>query len=154
MATRHKAGILLYRRAADGAVEVLIGHRGGPSYVGRDERSWSIPKGGHAPDDDPFDAARREFEEEVGCSVPATDFVPLGEVDTRTLLRVWAAEGDLDAATAHSGTFQLEWPPGSKRVREYLEFDRIAWVPLTEARRKLLETQVAFLDRLQQHLAG
>ena len=38
------AGLLLYR-VADGVVEVLIGHPGGPFWARKDEGAWSIPKG-------------------------------------------------------------------------------------------------------------
>jgi predicted NUDIX family NTP pyrophosphohydrolase len=153
VATRHGAGIVLYRRAP-GGVEVLIGHRGGPSYVDVDDGGWSIPKGGHAPDDDPFAAALREFEEEVGLPVPTAHVTPLGTVEAGKLLRVWAAEGDLDAAAAHSVAFELEWPPGSGRRQEFPEFDRVAWVPLAEARRCLVPGQVPLLDRLEEHLGS
>lgn len=151
MATRHGAGIVLFRRTPAG-VEVLIGHRGGPDWAGVDDHAWSIPKGGHAPDDDPFEAALREFEEEVGLPVPTAEFTPLGTIEAGKLLSVWAAEGDVDETAARSVTFELEWPPGSGRRQEFLEFDRVAWVPLPEARRRLVEGQVPLLDRLEAHV--
>ena len=40
------AGLLLYR-VTDGAVEVLIGHPGGPFWARKDDGAWSIPKGDH-----------------------------------------------------------------------------------------------------------
>ena len=38
------AGLLLYR-VRDGALEVLLGHMGGPFWARRDAGAWSIPKG-------------------------------------------------------------------------------------------------------------
>jgi predicted NUDIX family NTP pyrophosphohydrolase len=64
------------------------------------------------------------------------------------VLTVWAAEGDLDAATAVSNTFTLEWPPRSGRMQEFPEIDRAAWLPVDEARAKLVKGQVPLLDRL------
>jgi predicted NUDIX family NTP pyrophosphohydrolase len=142
--------VLLHRRTADGRVEVLLGHMGGPFWARKDDGAWSIPKGEHGADEIPFDVALREFAEELGSPVPATEFVPLGQVrqGSGKLLTVWAAEGDLDATAATSNTFQLEWPPRSGRIQEFPEIDRAAWFGLDEARVKLVKGQVAFLDRL------
>src|SRR3954454_21308346 len=145
---RTSAGVLLYRRP-DGAVEVLIGHMGGPFWATKDAGGWSLPKGEYGGGEDAFAVALREFEEELGSPCPAADFVPLGEVKAGgKVLTVWAAEGDLDATACVSNTFPLEWPPRSGRVQEFPEIDRAAWVGLEEAREKLVKGQHAFLDRL------
>ncbi len=151
---RTSAGLLLYRRHPERGVEVLVGHMGGPFWARKDDGAWSIPKGEHGPDEDPFGVARREFEEELGSPVPSTDFVPLGQLrqSSAKLLTVWAAEGDLDAAASQSNTFTLEWPPRSGRMQEFPEIDRSAWFPVAEARAKLVKGQVPFLDRLLDHL--
>ncbi|WP_369139057.1 NUDIX domain-containing protein [Modestobacter versicolor] len=144
------AGVLLHRTAGDGTVEVLIGHMGGPFWARKDAAGWSIPKGEAGPDEDLLDVARREFAEELGSPVPATEFRALGElrVSSGKLLTVWAAEGDLDADACVSNTFSLEWPPRSGRVQEFPEIDRSAWFPVATAREKLVKGQVPFLDRL------
>ena len=151
---RRSAGILLWRRGTAGP-EVLIGHMGGPFWARRDDAAWSVPKGEHGPDDDPLAAALREFGEEMGSPVPTTDLVPLGEVRQSggKVLTVWAAEGDLDAGAARSNTFTLEWPPRSGRLQEFPEIDRAAWLPVDEARTKLVRGQVPLLDRLLELLA-
>jgi predicted NUDIX family NTP pyrophosphohydrolase len=144
------AGLLLYRRTADGDLEVLVAHPGGPFWARKDEGAWSLPKGEYAPGDDPLQAAYREFEEEIGLPVPPGRARPLGEVRQPGGKRVmaWALEADLDLAGTRSNTFELEWPKGSGNVREFPEVDRVAWVPLAVARTKLLRGQVAFLDLL------
>jgi predicted NUDIX family NTP pyrophosphohydrolase len=146
---RTSAGILLYRRRGSG-VQVLIGHMGGPFWARKDDAAWSVPKGEYDPGEEPFDVALREFQEELGSPVPAEGFLPLGEVKQSggKVLTVWAAEGDLDADAAHSNTFALEWPPRSGRIQEFPEIDRAAWVPVDEARTKLVRGQVPLLDRL------
>ena len=63
---------------------------------------------------------------------------------------VWALEADLDVTQASSNTFQLEWPRGSGNVREFPEVDRLEWVTVSLARKRLLKGQVPFLDRLQE----
>ena len=146
---RTSAGILLHRRG-DAGREVLLGHMGGPFWARKDEAAWSVPKGEYEPGEEAFAVALREFEEELGTPVPASDFVPLGEVrqSRGKVLTVWAAEGDLDASTARSNTFTLEWPPRSGTFQEFPEIDRAAWFPVDDARAKLVKGQVPLLDRL------
>ena len=148
------AGLLLYRRR-DSGIEVLLGHMGGPFWARKDDAAWSVPKGEHDPGEEPFAVALREFEEELGSPVPAGEFVPLGEVRQSggKVLTVWAAEGELDAGATRSNTFTLEWPPRSGRMAEFPEIDRAAWVPVDEARAKLVRGQVPLLDRLIAALA-
>jgi predicted NUDIX family NTP pyrophosphohydrolase len=150
---RTSAGILLYRLQPSGP-EVLIGHMGGPFWAKKDAGGWSIPKGEYGPGEEPFAVACREFEEELGTAVPADDFLPLGDLRTTSskVLTVWAAEGELDAGTCVSNTFELEWPPRSGRVQEFPEIDRAAWFGLDDARVKLVKGQVGFLDRLAEQL--
>jgi predicted NUDIX family NTP pyrophosphohydrolase len=152
---RTSAGILLHRRGDTGR-EVLIGHMGGPFWARKDEAAWSLPKGEYGADEDAFDVALREFEEELGSPVPASEFVPLGEIRQSggKVLTVWAAEGDLDADATTSNTFELEWPPRSGQVQEFPEIDRAAWVTVDVARAKLVKGQVPLLDRLLEVLAG
>lgn len=149
---RTSAGILLHRLGAAGR-EVLLGHMGGPFWARKDDTAWSIPKGEHGPDEDPLAVAQREFVEELGSPVPATELVPLGQLRTSgKVLTVWAAEGDLDAAACTSNTFELVWPPGSGRLQEFPEIDRAAWFGLDAARAKLVRGQVPLLDRLLEVL--
>jgi predicted NUDIX family NTP pyrophosphohydrolase len=149
------AGVLLYRIGDGGAVEVLIGHMGGPFWARKDAGGWSIPKGEAGPGEELLDVARREFAEELGSPVPAADFVDLGElrVSSGKLLSVWAAHGDLDADACVSNTFPLEWPPRSGRIQQFPEIDRAAWVDVDLAREKLVKGQVPILDRLLERLA-
>jgi len=154
MPTR-SAGILLYRLTS-GAPEVLLVHPGGPFWARKDEGAWSIPKGETGDGEDPVDAARREFAEETGSTLPLESLVALGEIRQKSGKRVsaWAAEGDLDPDTVRSNTFEMEWPPRSGRTREFPEVDRAAWFGLAEARRRLIPAQAEFVDRLHERLAG
>lgn len=142
------AGILLYR-VGDG-VEVLLAHPGGPFWARKDDGAWSVPKGEYDADEDPWAAAQREFAEELGLAVPEGDRLDLGEVKQAggKVVTVFAVRADLDIAEARSNTFELEWPRGSGRLREFPEVDRVAWLPVEDARVKLLKGQRPFLDRL------
>jgi predicted NUDIX family NTP pyrophosphohydrolase len=137
-------------RAHDGVVEVLIAHPGGPFWARKDDGVWSIPKGEYPEDDDPWVAAQREFAEELGLPVPAgarVDFGPLKQPSGK-VVTAFAVRGDLDVTDAHSNTFEVEWPKGSGKVREFPEVDRVGWFSVAQARSKLLKGQRAFLDRL------
>jgi predicted NUDIX family NTP pyrophosphohydrolase len=153
---RRSAGILLHRSGSQGR-EVLLVHPGGPFWAKRDDGAWSIPKGEYGDDEDPRAAARREFEEELGSPLPDdAELRELGEVRQKNgkYVMAWAVEGDLDASAAHSNTFEMEWPPRSGRRQEFPEIDRAAWFGLARAREKLLPAQAAFVDRLEEAVAG
>lgn len=153
MTDRVSAGILLYRRQS-GHLVVLLGHPGGPFHATRDLDAWSIPKGEVEPGEELIDVARREFEEETGHPPPVAGAIPLGEIRQRggKVVHAWALPGDLDPAAARSNTFTLEWPRGSGRLETFPELDRVAWFGLGEARLRLKEAQVPFLDRLMEAL--
>jgi predicted NUDIX family NTP pyrophosphohydrolase len=149
---RRSAGIVLYRRAAaaDGALEVLLVHPGGPAWARRDIGAWSIPKGEYEPDDDALAAARREFEEEIGSPPPDGAAEDLGEVRQTSgkVVHAWALEGDLDVRTVQSNTIEFEWPPRSGKRIEIPEVDRAEWFGLEEGREKMNPAQAELLDRL------
>jgi predicted NUDIX family NTP pyrophosphohydrolase len=143
------AGLLLHRRAGD-VVEVLIGHPGGPFWARKDDGAWSIPKGEYDPSEDPWQAARREFAEEIGCPAPDGPRLDLGTVKQPSgkMLTVFAVAADLEIGDFRSNTFTLEWPKGSGRQQEFPELDRVAWLPTPEAHTKLLKGHRVFLERL------
>lgn len=148
------AGLLLFRET-DGAVEVLIGHPGGPFWARKDDGAWSIPKGEYVDGEDPWAAAQREFTEEVGMPPPAgprIDLAPVRQPGGK-VVTAFAVRGDLDLDGAVSNTFTLEWPRGSGTFREFPEIDRVGWFDLAQARVKLLKGQVPLLDRLEEALA-
>jgi predicted NUDIX family NTP pyrophosphohydrolase len=151
---KRSAGLLLFRRT-DHGVDVLLGHMGGPFFARRDAGAWTVPKGEYEPDETAWDAARREFQEELGLPPPDGDPIPLGEVTqtNRKVVTVWAIEADLDVTTMVPGTFTMEWPPRSGRIQEFPELDRAEWLTLDRARALLVKAQTTFLDRLAEQTA-
>jgi predicted NUDIX family NTP pyrophosphohydrolase len=149
---RRSAGLLVYRHT-DGGLEVLLGHMGGPFFAKKDAGAWTVPKGEYEPDEPAWEAARREFREELGLEPPDGEAVALGEVRQSggKTVTAWAVEGDLDPATITPGTFTMEWPPRSGRLTEFPEVDRVAWYGLDRAREVIVKAQIAFLDRLAEH---
>lgn len=147
---RRSGGILLWRKR-EGRPEVLLGHPGGPLFTKKDADTWSVLKGEIEPGEDPFEVARREFEEETGQPPPDGEAVDLGEIRQKggKVVTAWAIVGDLDPAQATSNTFEMEWPPHSGRFAEFPEIDRVEWFDLDTARTKIKEAQIPFLERLE-----
>jgi predicted NUDIX family NTP pyrophosphohydrolase len=150
---KRSSGVLLYRFAGPDA-QVLLVHPGGPYWRNKDLGAWSIPKGEYSPDEEPLAVARREFEEELGTRPPEQGFEPLGEVHQRggKIVTAFALAGDFDPACLRSNVFEIEWPPKTGRRQSFPEVDRAGWFTLAEAREKILASQLALIDRLEDHL--
>lgn len=161
MSSATSGGILLYRRR-DGRLEVLLAHPGGPYWANRDAGAWTIPKGVAEPGEGLAAVAVREFAEETGSELsaiaadPARAPMPLGDVTLKSgkVVHGWAVEGDLDPSTATSNEAEIEWPPRSGRRVRVPEIDRVQWFEPDEARRRAHPAQAAFVERLEELLAG
>jgi len=147
------AGLLLYRRTQNG-LEIFLAHPGGPFWRDRDAGAWTIPKGVLDPDEDPLDAARREFTEETGIQ-PKGPFITLGTIRQKAgkTIHAWAWEGDADAESTTSNEMRAEWPRGSGRWITFPEVDRCAWLDGPTARQKINPAQAEFIDRLEAKLS-
>jgi predicted NUDIX family NTP pyrophosphohydrolase len=152
MAKKFTAGLLLFRRCNE--LEVLLIHPGGPFWAKKDLGAWSLPKGQIEDNEEPLDAAKREFTEETGFTVEG-EFLPLNPVRQSggKLVHAWAVEGDCDPARLRSNLFSMEWPPKSGTLREYPEADRAAWFAIPEARKRILPAQKDFLEQLSSLLS-
>ena len=148
---KQSAGLLMYRRR--GALEVLLVHPGGPFWRGRDDGSWTLPKGELGDGESALDAARREFVEETGL-VPEGPFLPLTPVRQKAgkLVHAWAFAGDCDPDAITSNTFKMEWPPRSGEFAEFPEVDRAAFFTVAAARSKINPAQIALLEQLERAL--
>jgi predicted NUDIX family NTP pyrophosphohydrolase len=152
MAKKLSAGILLYRKRERG-IEVFIVHPGGPFWAKKDNGAWSIPKGEYVDGENPLSVAKREFTEETGSDLSGA-FVelPPAKQPSGKIIRAWAVEGDLDAASIQSNSFSMEWPPKSGHRQTFPEIDRAQWCDVALARQKLLLGQRALLDELEQRV--
>jgi len=173
MPTGPSAGLLLYRRVAAGT-EVLLFHKAGPAFAGRDAGAWTVaisplippepsasvtgPDGGFQPRVRPRkprltaaslqealeEHARDEIEALTGFSVPQ-DCAALGGVKMRGHRIVYAW-----ACEDRSGCEPVLARPQADSGRAY---DRAAWHPLETARALIDPQQRRFLDQLEGRLA-
>jgi len=148
------AGLLLYRRSQNG-LEIFLAHPGGPFWKAKESGAWTIPKGVIDPEEDPLDAACREFTEETGIE-PQGPFVPLGSIRQRAgkTIHAWAWEGDADANSTTSNEMRTEWPRGSGRWITFPEVDRCAWFGSATAKSRINPAQAELIDRLEALLDG
>jgi predicted NUDIX family NTP pyrophosphohydrolase len=149
---KQSAGILAYR-VGDKGIEVLIVHPGGPFWAKKDMGAWSIPKG-EFEGEDGLEAAKREFQEELGQAPPSGDYQELGTVKNKSgkIIHAWVIKGDLNIRDIKSNTFMLEWPPRSGKQQEFPEVDKAGWFSLEVASQKLNAAQADFIERLADKL--
>jgi predicted NUDIX family NTP pyrophosphohydrolase len=145
---KQAAGIIVYRKNKK-ELEIFLCHPGGPLYKNRDEGVWQIPKGEFETNEDPFDAAKREFKEETSQTIEG-EFVKLAPVKYKTgkIVYAWAIEGNVDETKVKSNLFSMEWPPKSGKQMEFPEVDRGKWFSVIEAKKKILPALSPFIDQL------
>jgi len=150
---KKSAGLVMYR-LRNGGLEVILVHLGGPFWARKDAGAWFIPKGEIDPEEEPFAAAKREFEEETGIK-PAGNFLRLGDVKHKSgkMVSAWAFESDCDPAAIRSNTFSMEWPPKSGKQQEFPEVDRAAFFTVEQAQEKIHPAEFEFVRRLGELLS-
>ncbi len=135
------AGLLLYKFQALEIYFFLV-HPGGPYFAKKDEGSWTIPKG----------EIDLQFKEETG-HLPSGNFIALNPIQQKggKIVKCWAIEGEIDPARLVSNTFEMEWPPKSGKMQTYPEIDRGNWFTFAEAKKKINERQISFLEQIITH---
>ena len=152
MIAKLSAGLLLYRKNQS-KTEVFLVHPGGPYWKSKDEGVWSIPKGEFNEDEDPLDAAKREFFEETGTIISG-EFFELQSVKLKSGKKVfaWIIEKNIEAENIVSNNFEMEWPPRSGKFQSFPEVDKGEWMTIEKAKKKINMGQKSFLEQLQQIL--
>ena len=142
------AGIILYRDK-NKLMEFLLVHPGGPFWKNKDAGVWSIPKGEISPNEKPFVAATREFEEETGLRL-AGDFIELTPIKQKSgkIVYAWALKQDMDADNITCNTFEIEWPPKSGKRQIFPEIDKAGWFSMIEAKKKIIASQIPLIEEL------
>jgi predicted NUDIX family NTP pyrophosphohydrolase len=136
-------------RVRGSELEFLLVHPGGPLWQAKDAGIWSIPKGEIHPGEDGLEAAKREFEEELGFKAQGV-FIELTPITQKSgkIVHAWAFAGDCDASQIRSNTFAMEWPPHSGRTGTFPEVDRADFLNLEQAKIRINPAQMALLEEL------
>ena len=151
---KQSAGILLYKKVK-GETFFLLAHPGGPFWKNKDLGTWSIPKGEFTTEENPLDAAIREFEEEIGVRLSG-EFMQLNSVKLKSgkTIFAWALEKDIDTSTIKSNEFEMEWPPKSGKKMMIPEIDKAEWFTIDSALEKIIPAQKDFILQLSEKLKG
>jgi len=149
---KQSAGLLLFK-FVDKTVFFFLVHPGGPFWKNKNLESWSIPKGEFTNDENPLDAAKREFYEETGFkfeSESESDFIELDSVKLKSgkTIFAWALEFDIDATLIKSNEFEMEWPPKSGKQQSFPEVDRAEWFQTEHALKKINPAQADFIVQI------
>ena len=149
---KQSAGLVMFR-VRDDVLQFLLVHPGGPFWRSKDKAAWSIPKGELGEGEDLLEAARREFEEELGI-VAHGPFYPLGSIMQKAgkVVHVWAFKGDYDTTCVWCNTVEIEWPPRSGMKITFPEIDRAEFLSSREAVAKINPAQLELLERAEQRL--
>lgn len=92
----------------------------------------------------------------LGVAPPPEPYAELGtwSYSSGKRITVFVVDGRaFDPGDLTFGEFELEWPPRSGRTASFPEVDRAEWMPLPDARAKLVKGQRPALDALEEKLA-
>jgi predicted NUDIX family NTP pyrophosphohydrolase len=151
---KKSAGILVFRKTRD-EYEYLLVHPGGPFWAKKDLNSWSVPKGEFEEDEEPLEAAKREFEEETGSKITGEfiELIPVKQPSGKIIF-IWGVEGEIDASDIKSNLFKMEWPPRSGAFKEFPEIDKAGWFEFETAKQKIISGQIPIIENLKKILEG
>lgn len=147
------AGILPYI-VKDEEVLVLLGHMGGPFYINVKE-SYGIIKGEIEDlNEEPIDAARREFMEETTELIEKDKLFLIGEAIQNEYKKniIYGINKYFDITNWSSNTFPLEWPECSGNIEYFPEMDSYSWIELEKAKELIRPTQLVLLNMLDKKL--
>lgn len=150
--SKKSAGILVYRSVKKKRQYFLV-HPGGPFWKNKDEGSWSLPKGELNENEEPLEAAKREFFEETGQEISGK-FIELKPIKQSSgkLIFAWVIEGIVDEKKVVSNTIEIQWPPKSGKRVNIPEVDRGEWFEYDKAVEKIVKGQVGFLNECESKI--
>jgi predicted NUDIX family NTP pyrophosphohydrolase len=116
--------------------------------------AWSIAKGEFTEEEQPLDAAIREFNEETGITLSG-DFIELTPIKQKggKIVYAWANKSDIEQSTfTCKSKVNIEWPPKSGKIKSFPEVDKFEWFCLEEAKQKINPSQATLIDELIKYI--
>ena len=151
---KRSAGILVYKKE-DNDIKVLLCHFGGPFWEGIDIGGWSLSKGEMEKNEHATETAHREFNEETNLNVTTPiNYLGATKTSNNKLSIMFYTEADFKLDNCKSNTFPLESPKGSGTIKYFPEMDKYEWMSIKEAKEKIINNQLYFLNRLEYKLAS
>lgn len=158
METKISAGILVYRKNKKSKkVEVLMVHPGGPYWQNREWGSWHIPKGGVEEKEYILKAAIREFKEETNLTINSKDskrvkYLCRVKSGSGKIVHIFYLEKDFRKKSFGCSKIKIEaeWPPGSGKKIFFPENDKIEYVELEIAKKRIISYQLPALLKLEK----
>jgi predicted NUDIX family NTP pyrophosphohydrolase len=137
------AGILMYRLNYE--LEVFLVHPGGPFFAKKDAGCWSIPKGEFEENEQPRDAAIREFKEETGINENLKDLIDLGQVTQKSGKKVFAWAFKFNFTGTIKSNFVIH-----PKIGTFPEVDKGEYFTVENAKQKINPAQFDFIERLKE----
>lgn len=153
---KKSSGLLVWRKKKD-SIEILLVHHGGPFWKNKDKNAWSIPKGEIEPKENPLKAAVREFEEETDIKISDSDLKKinyLGKVyGYNKLVYIFILHKNFgDDLKPKPKLIQINNLSQSNKVLKFPEIDKVSYVNLKNAQKKLVIYQKKIISLLLNYL--
>lgn len=141
------AGILLYRKSPGNKIEVLLVHPGGPYFKNKNEGAWTIPKGEIENNEEPLQAALREFKEELSIQLEQKEFIKLDPIIQKGGKKVfaYAAEWKSGWSNFKCNEVTIEFPYKSGKFISFPEIDKAEWFELNTAKKMINSAQIPLI---------
>lgn len=161
MEEKISGGILVFRKnEKTKKVEVLMVHPGGPYWQNKDLGAWHIPKGQVDANEDILKTAIREFQEETNLDISPKDIKKikyLCQVKSKSgkVVHIFYLKKDFkkEQFGKSKSIIEIEWPPQSGKKQIFPENDRVEYIELEIAKKKIIPYQLPALLELEKIIA-
>ena len=146
------AGLLMYRNGENG-IEIFL-CRPFSLEEPQKERLWGIPKGRIDKDEEPLDAAKREFFEETGLLPPDVPVYYLGKIlypSGKKQVSVWTFKFNPPTKFIPKSNFTKVKDNNGNYVT-IPEIGEWKWFTLNEASKKIMISQIEILSRFMRFM--
>lgn len=146
---KRSAGILVYKKE-NNEYKIFLAHMGGPYWENVENHSWSIPKGEKEKNENMKEAAKREFNEETNIILNKNiNYLGSKKVSNKKLITIFTSDESIDISNCKSNFFEKDINGVTKL---FPEMDRYDWFTLKEAKNKILDNQIYFINKFEEKI--